>query len=111
MRFAYLVNRTVGRFAMYLIFVMMGILLFATISRTVFDVPHVWVIEMAQFTMAAYYLLGGGYTLQLGAQRRQPITPLRVHQVRRHRSKRSARLSTRVTLIALLCGPATNPVK
>ena len=73
MRFVYLINRTVGRFAMYLIFVMMGILLFATISRTVFDVPHVWVIEMAQFTMAAYYLLGGGYTLQLGAHVRMDV--------------------------------------
>jgi len=73
MRYVYLINRTVGRLAMYLIFVMMGILLFSTISRTVFDVPHVWVIEMAQFTMAAYYLLGGGYTLQLGAHVRMDV--------------------------------------
>ena len=73
MRYVYLINRTVGRLAMYLIFVMMGILLFSTISRTVFDVPHVWVIEMAQFTMAAYYLLGGGYTMQLGAHVRMDV--------------------------------------
>ncbi|MEA3243505.1 MAG: TRAP transporter small permease [Pseudomonadota bacterium] len=73
MRYVYLINRTVGRLTMYLIFVMMGILLFSTISRTVFDVPHVWVIEMAQFTMAAYYLLGGGYTMQLGAHVRMDV--------------------------------------
>jgi len=73
MRYVYVINRTVGRLTMYLIFVMMGILLFSTISRTVFDTPHVWVIEMAQFTMAAYYLLGGGYTLQLGAHVRMDV--------------------------------------
>ncbi|MCP4997067.1 MAG: TRAP transporter small permease subunit [Gammaproteobacteria bacterium] len=64
-RYVDTINRTVGRFVMYLIFVMMGILLFAAISRSVFDTPYLWVIEMAQFTMAAYYLLGGGYSMQL----------------------------------------------
>jgi TRAP-type mannitol/chloroaromatic compound transport system permease small subunit len=53
----------VGRGAMYLLFVMMAILLFSTISRTAFDRPWIWVVEMAQFTLAAYYLLGGGYSL------------------------------------------------
>ncbi|MEX0759911.1 MAG: TRAP transporter small permease, partial [Tistlia sp.] len=50
-------NRLVGRFAMYLIFAMMGILLYAVISRTVFNAPLIWVVEMAQFTMVAYFLL------------------------------------------------------
>jgi TRAP-type mannitol/chloroaromatic compound transport system permease small subunit len=59
------VNTAVGKFSMYLVFAMMGILLFESISRTVFDTPHIWVVEMAQFTMAAYYLLGGGYSLIL----------------------------------------------
>ena len=59
------VNTVVGKFSMYLVFAMMGILLFESISRTIFDKPHIWVVEMAQFTMAAYYLLGGGYSLIL----------------------------------------------
>jgi TRAP-type mannitol/chloroaromatic compound transport system permease large subunit len=42
---------------------MMGLLLFESISRTLFDRPHIWVVEMAQFTMAAYYLLGGVATV------------------------------------------------
>lgn len=50
---------------MYLVFAMMGILLFESISRTIFDQPHIWVVEMAQFSMAAYYLLGGGYSMIL----------------------------------------------
>ena len=62
-----------GKIAMYLIFVMMGILFFAAISRSVFDVPFIWVIEMAQFSMAAYYMLGGGYSMQLGAHVRMDV--------------------------------------
>ena len=57
------VTRVVGKFAMLLIFVMMGILLFGSFSRIGLNAPKIWVIEMAQFTMAAYYLLGGGYSM------------------------------------------------
>ncbi len=64
-RYVDAVNKAVGKFAMYLIFGMMGILLFESISRTIFDQPHIWVVEIAQFTMAAYYLLGGGYSMIL----------------------------------------------
>jgi TRAP-type mannitol/chloroaromatic compound transport system permease small subunit len=56
-------NTAVGKFAMYLIFPMIGILMFETISRTIFDHPWIWSVEMAQFVMAAYYTLGGAYTL------------------------------------------------
>ena len=59
-RYVEALNRLIGKIAMYLVFAMMGILLFSAISRTVFNVPYIWTIEMAQFTMAAYYLLGGG---------------------------------------------------
>jgi len=59
------VNKVVGKFSMYLVFGMIGVLLFESISRTIFNKPHIWVVEMAQFTMAAYYLLGGGYSMIL----------------------------------------------
>ena len=72
-RYVDLINRVVGRITLYIIFVLMGILLFSAISRAVFNVPHVWVIEMAQFTMAAYYLLGGGYSMQLKAHVRMDV--------------------------------------
>jgi len=58
-------NKAVGKFSMYLVFAMMGILLYESISRTIFNAPHIWVVESAQFLMAAYYLLGGGYSLIL----------------------------------------------
>ncbi len=66
-------NLTVGRIVMYLIFMMMAILLYSALSRTLFNAPLSWAIEMAQFTMAAYYLLGGGYTLQQDAHVRMDL--------------------------------------
>lgn len=72
-RYVDAVNRTVGRFAMYMIFAMMGVLLYSSISRTFFDVPLIWVVEVAQMTMAAYYLLGGGYSMQLDSHVRMDL--------------------------------------
>ena len=48
------VCRRVGRLAMYLIFAMMGVLLYSSITKTFF-IPPLWTLEMAQFAMAAYY--------------------------------------------------------
>jgi TRAP-type mannitol/chloroaromatic compound transport system permease small subunit len=67
------VNRVVGRLAMYLIFVMMGVLLFSSSSRTFFNTSHIWVVEMSQFLLAAYYLLGGGYSMQLDSHVRMDL--------------------------------------
>jgi TRAP-type mannitol/chloroaromatic compound transport system permease small subunit len=58
-------NKVVGKFSMYLVFGMIGILLYEPIARNLFDKSSIWAVEMAQFTMAAYYLLGGGYSLIL----------------------------------------------
>jgi len=67
------VNRVLGYLVMYLTLVMMGLLLFASVTRYVFNVPFVWIIEMAQFLMAAYYILGGGYSMQLDAHVRMDV--------------------------------------
>lgn len=58
-------NTLVGQVTMYVIFLMMAILLFAAIGRTVFGFSLIWTVETAQFTMAAYYLIGGAYSLIL----------------------------------------------
>ncbi|MGH6931464.1 MAG: TRAP transporter small permease subunit [Dongiaceae bacterium] len=68
-----LVSRTVGRFAMLLIFAMMGILLLSSVSRTFFNVSYIWVVEVAQFLLAAYYILGGGYSMQMESHVRMDI--------------------------------------
>lgn len=67
------VNRVLGFYVMYLALAMMGLLLFASITRYVFNVPFVWIIEMSQFMMAAYYILGGGYSLQIDAHVRMDV--------------------------------------
>ncbi|HEU0221908.1 MAG TPA: TRAP transporter small permease subunit [Paracoccaceae bacterium] len=59
------VNRRLGRASMYLVFAMMAILFWSALTRDFFR-PSLWTLEMAQFVMAAYYLLGGPYSLQLG---------------------------------------------
>ncbi|MDJ0958867.1 MAG: TRAP transporter small permease subunit [Arenicellales bacterium] len=72
-RFIDAMNRRLGRLVMYLIFPMMGVLLYATISRTFFDLPPIWTTEMAQMIMTAYYLLGGAYSMLLAAHVRMDL--------------------------------------
>lgn len=62
-----------GRIAMYMVLVMIAILLYATLSRGLLNAPVIWAVELAQFTMAAYYLLGGGYSLQNDAHVRMDV--------------------------------------
>ncbi|WP_438753180.1 TRAP transporter small permease subunit [Pararhizobium sp. O133] len=64
-RFVDTFNRRVGIFAMYLIFAMFAILLYSSVSKA-FHLPANWTLESAQFTMAAYYMLGGAFAMQAG---------------------------------------------
>lgn len=66
------VNFRVGRIAMYGIFLLMAILLWSSINKTLF-VPTLWTLEMAQFVMVAYYILGGPYSIQLGSNVRMDL--------------------------------------
>ncbi len=66
-------NRRLGRLVMLLIFAMMGLLLYASVARTAFNSPLVWGVEVAQFLMAAYYLLGGAYSMQLDSHVRMDL--------------------------------------
>lgn len=65
-------NRCVGRIMTYGIFVMVGILLWSSISKTFF-MPSLWTLESAQFMMVAYYILGGAYAIQLNANVRMDL--------------------------------------
>lgn len=66
------VNYRIGRMVMYGIFVMVGILLWSSISKTFF-LPSLWTLEAAQFAMVAYYVLGGAYAMQLGSNVRMDL--------------------------------------
>ncbi len=66
------VNHKVGRVMMWGLFAMMAILLWSSISKTFF-VPSLWTLEMAQFAMVAYYMLGGPYSIQMGSNVRMDL--------------------------------------
>ena len=54
----------VGIFAMSLVFLMIGVLLLDAITRNVLQIPLHWCVEVAQFTLLAYFFLGGAMTLK-----------------------------------------------
>jgi len=73
-------NRFIGRIVMYLLFLMMAILLWSSISKAIsgepfnlLDSPAHWTLLSAQFAITAYYILGGPYALQLGANVRMDL--------------------------------------
>ena len=49
---------------MYTVFVMMGILVLSFVTRNIINFPLLWIIEMAQFIMTGYYLMGGAYSMK-----------------------------------------------
>lgn len=54
----------VGYLAASLIFFMGATLLFDAFTRNVIQMPVHWAIELTQFTLAAYYFMGGPITLK-----------------------------------------------
>lgn len=65
-------NKGLGRIMMWGFFAMAGILLWSSVSKTLFT-PSSWTLELAQFAMVAYYVLGGPYSIQLGANVRMDL--------------------------------------
>ena len=66
------INTTIGLVVMYGVYALMGILLWSSISKTFF-LPSQWTLEMAQFAMVAYYMLGGPYSILMGANVRMDL--------------------------------------
>ncbi|NGN41157.1 TRAP transporter small permease subunit [Mesorhizobium sp. CGMCC 1.15528] len=54
----------VGYLAASLIFFMGGTLIFDAITRNLLKMPVHWAVELTQFTLAAYYFMGGPLTLK-----------------------------------------------
>ena len=65
-------NRGLGRIIMYGVFVMAAILLWSSVSKTFFN-PSLWTLEVAQFAMVTYYILGGPYSIQIGSNVRMDL--------------------------------------
>lgn len=73
MRWVEKVGYVVGRFAMYLIYPMGALMLYSTVMRVAFGIPINWIMEMSQFLLSAYYLLGGAYSQQIDAHVRMDL--------------------------------------
>lgn len=65
-------NYRLGRVMMYGIFALMGVLAWSTLSKAAFT-PSLWTLEMAQFFMVGYYMLGGPYSIQMGSNVRMDL--------------------------------------
>jgi len=77
------INYRVGRATMYLIFLMIGVLFYSSVSKTFFH-PALWTLEFAQFLMFAYFLLGGAYSVQLRGHVRMDLLYGAMPERRRH---------------------------
>ena len=66
------VNYRMGRFAMYLLILLAGVLMWSVVTKAFFR-PALWTQEMAQFTMVGYFVLGGAYSLMLNAHVRMDL--------------------------------------
>ena len=66
------INYRLGRVMMYGIFALMLVLLWSSVSKTFF-LPSLWTLEMAQFVMVGYFILGGPYAMQMGSHVRMDL--------------------------------------
>lgn len=65
-------NYVIGRIIMFGVFVLMAVLLWSSISKGLFS-PSLWTLEMAQFVMVGYFILGGPYAMQMGSNVRMDL--------------------------------------
>ncbi|MFY0634993.1 MAG: TRAP transporter small permease subunit [Vannielia sp.] len=65
-------NYGLGRIMMWGIFALMGVLLWSTWTKFAGS-PSLWTLEMAQFVMVGYYILGGPYAMQMGSNVRMDL--------------------------------------
>ena len=66
------VNYRIGRLTMLLIFIMVSVLFYSSITKAFFN-PALWTFEFSQFLMVAYFMLGGAYSIQLGGHVRMDL--------------------------------------
>lgn len=101
-------NTLVGKVTMYVIFVMMAILLLAAIGRTVFGFSLIWTVETAQFTMAAYYLVGGAYSMILHGHVRMDLIYSRLSRRRQATTDAITDLLLIFYLVVMLVGATSS---
>ena len=96
-------NYFVGRATMYMIFGMIGVLFYSSVSKTFFF-PALWTLEFAQFLMVAYFLLGGAYSIQLKGHVRMDLLYSQGSEATKHKWDTFTSLFMIAYLIMLLYG-------
>lgn len=99
-----------GRIAMYLIFLMIGTLLLDAITRNVINIPLYWCVELAQFTLAAYYIMGGAYSMQLDSHVRMDLVYDRLSDKNKARVDSFTAIFLVVYLVVLLIGSVSSTI-
>ena len=99
-----------GRIAMYLIFLMIGTLLLDAVTRNMLNIPLFWCVELAQFTLAAYYIMGGPYSMQLESHVRMDLLYDRLSERNKARMDSFTAIFLVVYLIVLLIGCISSTV-
>lgn len=99
-----------GRMAMYLIFLMIGTLLLDAITRNVLNIPLFWCVELAQFTLAAYYIMGGAYSMQMESHVRMDLLYDRLSERNKARVDSFTAIFLVVYLVVLLIGSISSTV-
>ena len=56
-------NTRVGKIMEYSIFVMLALMLIETVSRTIFNAPTEWSIELGKYVLGTYFTIGSAYIL------------------------------------------------
>ena len=99
-----------GRTAMYLIFLMIGTLLLDAVTRNVLHIPLFWCVELAQFTLAAYYIMGGAYSMQLETHVRMDLVYDRLSPRNKARMDSFTAIFLVVYLAVLLFGSISSTI-
>ena len=66
------ISKLIGLVTMYGLLAMIGVLLWSSVSKAFF-LPSIWTLEMAQFLMVGYFMLGGPYAILTGANVRMDL--------------------------------------
>jgi TRAP-type mannitol/chloroaromatic compound transport system permease small subunit len=97
-RFTDRISDYVGYLAAALIFFMGATLMFDAVTRNVINMPVHWAVELTQFTLAAYYFMGGAFTLKNGSHVRMDL----IYSSLSERGKAKIDFATSVCLIFYL---------
>lgn len=103
-RYVDFASEKIGLVTMYLVVAMILILLINAISRNILEIPLHWGIEMTQFILAAYYIVGGAYSMQMGSHVRMDLFYSRLSERNKARMDAATSFFLVFYLVCLLIG-------